>query len=378
MERLLARVRQYATLTPIEFASLPNWKHDDFRAAFQCFSSSCRAIVHSKPVVRAGQQSSPLLAEICQKALSVGDRISNSVARTFFERNFRAYKIHPTTTDPHTSAGFLTGYYEPIVPGSLQKTAAFTEPLLSLPDHHAKLDAPSESFGLPPGLSTALRGPNGNLTAYPERAAIDRGALATRTRPLVWVRDGIEAFMIHVQGSARIQLPDGRSLRVKYAGRNGHPYTSIGRVLVRTGRMQADSMSLANLKAWVRQAGQARGEGGRELLHRNKSFIFFAAVSDFPEDAGPIGAAGVHLHKLRSIAVDRNIWPYGLPFWIDADLPWRTAGTLPFRRLMVAQDTGSAIIGVARADLFFGSGEQSGRLAGGIRHAGQFTVLLPV
>jgi membrane-bound lytic murein transglycosylase A len=228
---------------------------------------------------------------------------------------------------------------------------------------------------------------------------------------LVWLRDAVEVFMIQVQGSAKVRLADGQWLRLVYAGRNGQPYTSIGRILVDEGHIHAADMSLAALKGWIRARGQKFGEPGRALMQQNRSYVFFAAQSCADLEEGPIGGAGVSLSPLRSIAVDRTIWSYGLPFWIEADIPWTRAfssevdagsrkenaskqesrtsfrfhrnekgssgGPSPFRRLMIAQDTGSAILGPARADLYFGSGDEAGRLAAGIRHPARIVVLLP-
>ena len=198
-----------------------------------------------------------------------------------------------------------------------------------------------------------------------------------RFTPLDYVRDPIEAFMIQVQGSATLRVGDDL-VRMTYAGRNGRPYTSIGRILIERGDIAQPDMALARLKQWVRDNGQAPGEAGRALLWRNESFVFFAIDQTPARRVGPIGAAGVPLRPMRSIAVDRSVWPYGLPFWIVADLPWAGPSPSPCRRLMVAQDTGSAIIGQARADLYIGAGDQAGVIAGNIRHPADFLVLLPV
>ena len=165
-------------------------------------------------------------------------------------------------------------------------------------------------------------------------------------------------------------------LRLTYAGRNGHPYTSIGRLLAERGEVAPGAMSLDWLKGWLRAHGQNPGEAGRALMARNASYIFFSAGPLTGQD-GPTGGAGVPLTTLRSIAVDRSRWSYGLPFWIDAVLPWRGTNPSRLRRLMIAQDTGSAIVGPARADLFFGSGPEAGHRAGDIRHRGRFVVLQP-
>ncbi len=195
--------------------------------------------------------------------------------------------------------------------------------------------------------------------------------------PLVFLADPVEVFFAQVQGSARVALPDGGCLRLTYAGRNGHPYTSIGRILVETGEIPADSIGLESVKAWIRAKGQAPGAAGSALMLRNKSYVFFAQNAALSDAEGPIGGAGLSLMPLRSIAVDRQIWSYGLPFWLSAELPWQSPEPTPFRRLMIAGDTGSAILGPARADIFFGSGERAGARAGSIRHSCDFIVLLP-
>ena len=162
-----------------------------------------------------------------------------------------------------------------------------------------------------------------------------------------------------------------------YAGRNGHPYTSIGKILIERGEIAASDMSPEAIKHWVRQNGQGSNDAGRKLLHENKSYVFFDFAQDLAQDKGPIGGQGVSLTPMRSIAIDRHLWFYGLPIWVEAQLPWRTAKAEHFARLMIAQDTGSAIIGPSRIDLFFGSGEEAGERAGHIKHAAHLIYLQP-
>jgi membrane-bound lytic murein transglycosylase A len=273
---------------------------------------------------------------------------------------------------------FFTGYFEPVVDGSPVQTPDFTAPILSRPPNLVTLSA-ADPLGSHHGpLEAALRLADGSLIPCPERAAIEAGALAGDARPLVWLRDPVEVFIIQVQGSARVRLPDGRMLRLTYAGRNGWPYRSIGHILITEGHVPETEMSLARLKDWIRTNGQEAGQPGRALMQRNPSYVFFKGEDVCEEGLGSIGAQGVALSKLRSIAVDRSLWAYGLPFWIDASLPWRGSGPAPFRRLMIAQDTGSAIVGPKRADIFVGSGEAAGRIAGDFRHHGEMIVLLPI
>jgi len=336
-----------AHLRPVGFADLPGFAQDDHLAAFEVFLQSARSIAQGGPELRSALPAPEPLRAVCQLALqqTIG---SAAEARRFFETHFIPCRIETGEEIP----AFLTGYYEPVVSGALVRTPDFTEPVFARP---ADLD---------------------QLSPYPARAQIEALGLA-RFQPLVWLADAIEVFMIHVQGSAAVDLPDGRRIRLTYAGRNGQPYSSIGRALIEAGEIAPDAMSLARLKQWVRDQGQAPGEPGRALLHRNRSYIFFSMDESPARAQGPIGGAGVPLTPLRSVAVDRGLWPYGLPVFVDAVLPGADGGLSPFQRLMIGQDTGSAILGPARLDLFMGSGDEAGVVAGNIRHGAGLYILLP-
>jgi membrane-bound lytic murein transglycosylase A len=335
-------------LTPLSFADLAGFRQDDLVEAFGVFASSGAAIAGKKPPLREALATSPALEAISHAALHQEIRTS-AQAQRFFETYFRPYRVGSDVLDDN--AGFFTGYYEPLVEGSLTCSDDFTAPILARPKNLA-----------PP---------------CPDRAAIEAGALEGHAAPIVWLRDPVEVFLVQVQGSARVRLSDGRLLRLVYAGRNGHLYTSIGRILIETGEIREADMSLARLKQWIRGHGQGPGDLGRALMQRNKSYVFFALDTDLGPAAGPIGGQGLSLAPLRSIAIDRTIWSYGLPFWITANIPWKEPCPSPFRRLMIAQDTGSAIVGPARADIFFGAGDDAGARAGDIRHRGDFIVFLP-
>jgi membrane-bound lytic murein transglycosylase A len=202
---------------------------------------------------------------------------------------------------------------------------------------------------------------------------IEKQGLGSQARPLVWLRDHTEAFMVHVQGSARACLKDDEIMRLTYDGRNGLPYTSIGKHLTDRKLIPAGGISLEQLKTWLREDTVR----GLSVMHENSSFIFFKHDPDGGRTDGPVGGASIRLTALRSIAIDRSLWPYGLPFWIEAEIPWTSHKATSFTQLMIAQDTGSAILGAARADIFFGSGRIAGERAGDIRHNARFTVLLP-
>ncbi len=336
-----------ARLRPLAFEDLPGFGQDDHLAAFEVFRLSAQSIARGEPELRNALPAPPALRAVCQKALQQSVA-SEAEARRFFETHFVACRIE-TAEEP---SAFLTGYYEPVAPGSLIRTDEFTEPVFARP---ADLD---------------------HISPYPTRAEIEALGMR-RFLPLVWLRDAIEVFMIHVQGSAAVDLSDGRRIRLTYAGRNGQPYTSIGRALIEAGEIAPEEMSLARLKQWVRDKGQAPGEPGRALLHRNRSYIFFSMDESPARAQGPIGGAGVPLTALRSVAVDRSLWPYGLPVFVDAVLPDADGNPSPFQRLMIGQDTGSAILGPARLDLFMGSGDAAGVVAGNIRHRAGLYILLP-
>ena len=355
-------------LAPLDFERLTGFLNDDCLAAFRCFERSARALVESRAAPRPARPPSPALIGAARAALGA-DVDDAAGAREFFRRCFRPFRVG---TESETE-GFLTGYYEPFLAASRGETEEFSWPILSRPSDLVSL-APGEApAGFPPGVSGARRRSDGSLVPYDDREAIERA----RRGAVVWFRDAVEAFLVQVQGSAQVRFPDGRRARLAYDGRNGHPYASIGRMLIESGEIAESAMSLAALKAWLRSAGLLEGERGLNLMRRNRSFVFFRLLEDFDPNIGPVAGEGVALTPLRSIAVDRTLWSYGLPFWIEAEMPWEDCSARPFRRLMVAQDTGSAIVGPARADIFFGGGDAAGERAGAIRHPGALTVLLP-
>jgi membrane-bound lytic murein transglycosylase A len=367
-----------ARLTAVSFSKLSGFHADDHSESWKVFRSSCAAIISSQPELRQGRAPSQHQLALCKAAVLAPEALDAHDARGFYEKMFVPHLIEPLcrATDTPAEPAFFTAYYRPEVPASLVRTSVFREPILARP---ADLVTPPSSGDpvLPAGLTSARRTADGGLAPYPTRAEIDRGALGSRALPIAFVEDAIEAFMIQVQGSARLRLADGRAIDLTYAGRNGHPYASIGKMLLAENEIDSAAMSLDRLKNWVRRNGQELGDRGRNLLHRNPSFVFFASSVADETSPGPIGAAGLPLTPFRSIAVDRHLWAYGLPFWIEAQLPWQDGADSTFVRTMVAQDTGSAIIGPARADLYFGSGAIAGQLAGGIRHAGRMLVFLP-
>jgi membrane-bound lytic murein transglycosylase A len=352
-----------ARLETLGFESLAGWNDDDHLAALRAFERSARALGASRQSPRPAQPPTRELIAAARAALDASASADRD-PQLFFEARFQPFRVIP-----EDGPGLLTGYYEPCVPGSVVETEEFSWPILARPSDLVTFAPAQAPPAIPKGTSAARRLRDGSLVPYPDRAQIE----AERLDPVVWVRDAVEAFLIQVQGSGQVEFPDGRRARLAYDGRNGLPYTSIGRILIDAGEIAESAMSLASLKAWLR----ADRERGMKLMRRNRSFVFFRLVEDFDPALGPVAGAGVALTALRSIAIDRTLWSYGLPFWIEAELPWMHEAPQAFRRLMIAQDTGSAIVGPARADLFFGSGEAAGARAGAIRHEGKVVVLLP-
>ncbi|WP_052600499.1 murein transglycosylase A [Microvirga lotononidis] len=355
-----------ARLEPLPFQDLAGWEADDHDAAFRAFLRSCRALEASAAELRPAQAPQADLLAVCREALKTPD-LGRAEARRFFETHFQ-----PVAVTPRSGDGFLTGYYEPEFQGSRTPDATYRVPLLDRPADLVTIPQGETLPGLDKGLQAARRSKDG-YEPYPDRAAIEEGALGTLARPIVYLREPGEAFIIHVQGSARIRLDDGSVMRVAYAGRNGRPYTSIGRLLVQRGEMDLETMTLEKLMGWLK----SHPEPAKALMRQNQSYIFFREAGELAPEDGPIGGAGTPLVPGRSLAVDRSLWTYGLPVWLDGQLPLSLGEAEPLRRLMIAQDTGSAIVGPARGDFFFGSGEEAGRRAGLLRHAVRFVVLQP-
>jgi membrane-bound lytic murein transglycosylase A len=359
-------LKDVARLEPLAFRDLEGWATDDHAAAFQAFLRSCRMLEAASAELRPARAPQADLPAICREALKIAGA-GRAESKRFFETHFQ-----PHLVAPHAGAGFLTGYYEPEFQGSRTPDATYRVPLLDRPQDLVTIPQGETLPGLEKGLQAARRTPAG-YEPYPERAAIEGGVLGNLARPIVYLREPGEAFIIHVQGSARIRLTDGSVMRVAYAGRNGRPYTSIGRLLVQQGEMELESMTLEKLMGWLRDhPGPAKA-----LMHRNQSYIFFREAAELAPEDGPVGGAGHPLVPGRSLAVDRSLWAYGLPVWLEGQLPVTLDEAEPLRRLMIAQDTGSAIVGPARGDFFFGSGEEAGRRAGLMRHPVRFVVLQP-
>lgn len=303
------------------FEDLDGWAEDDHAAALSVFRNTCADL------------DEPDWSSLCALAHDATD------ARQFFELFFRPLLISDG------QAPLFTGYFEPELYGSPVRTDRFRHPVYRMP---------SEAKDMRPWLT--------------RRDILNSGVMAGRGLEIAWVDDPVELFFLQVQGSGRIRYPDGRVIRVGYGGANGHDYRSIGQELVRRGVYEAHQVSAQVIKNWVRR----NPFEGQELLNHNDSYVFFREVSQVPADQGPLGAMNRSITPMRSIAVDPAFTPLGAPVWIEKD------GAQPLRRLMVAQDTGSAIKGAQRADVFIGTGDEAGRIAGRIKDPGRLIVLMPI
>ena len=346
---------------PMELArwsDIPGWGEDDLVAAWPAFLQSCRALT-SKPQW-------PLWRAACEEAKSLGST-DNKVLRRFFESRFEPYLL---TNPDATTSGMITGYYEPLLHGSRTRTAGFAQPVLGVPPDLLTIDLGDV---VPEVKNLRLRGRlQGNkVVPYYSRADIIAREKDYADRVLLWVDDAVELFFLQVQGSGRVKLPDGKMVRIGYADQNGHPYQSIGRVLVERGELKLEQASMQGIQAWAR----ANPAKLNDLLNSNPSYVFFREVpSKGSVNEGPQGALGVPLTLERSIAVDPRHVPLGAPVFLATTQP---NSTTPLRRLMLAQDTGGAIRGVVRADYFWGFGPEAGNQAGRMKQQGQMWVLLP-
>lgn len=309
------------TYSILDFSDLDGWAQDDHAAALQTFRNTCMDF------------DAPDWQSLCAAAEGFSD------ARQFFELLFRPILIEDGAKP------LFTGYFEPELDGALHPTSRFKYPLYRIPAEAR------------------------NASQWLTRREIETSdVMKGRGLEIAWVDDPVELFFLQIQGSGRIKLPDGSYLRVGYGGSNGQPYRSIGVELVRRGVYASHQVSAQVIKNWVRR----NPVDGEELLRHNDSYVFFRKVSRVPSDRGPLGAMNRSITTMRSIAVDPRFTPLGAPVWLEKD------GETPIRRLMIAQDTGSAIKGAQRADIFFGTGDAAGRAAGRLKDGGRMIVLLPI
>jgi len=361
-----------ASWQPVAFANLPGWQAAHPAEALAAFVTSCQRIQYFPPDQALG--GSGLAGQLggkaglwqapCAAARSVPPD-DDAAARTYFQSYFQPYLI----SQSGSSTAKITGYYEPEVKGSTVQGGAYQTPLLSLPPDLVTIDL--GAFDKQKAGKTAVGRLSGRrVLPYYDRFQIENGALDTNALAIAWLADPVDAFFLQIEGSGRIDLPDGHVMRVTYAGKNGRPYVPIGRVMVQQHLLAANDVTEQSIRAWL----EAHPERAKSIMDANPSYVFFKVTPELAAADGPPGALGVSLTPGHSIAVDRRYLPLGAPVWLSTTDPVTHAA---LDRMVVAQDLGSAITGPLRADLFFGTGAQASKGAGAMNAAGELYVLLP-
>src|SRR5215468_8997001 len=353
-------------LEPVKWSELAGWTADDHLAAFAAYEASCQALRKARRAEDRGQISGALW-NVCRNAIGLRPQDANT-ARAFFERNFQPVRIARLGQ----VEGLLTGYFEPVVAGSRFPTPEFHVPVYRRPRDLVATGYSPASIAFPnKGVRIGRRTANNELAPYYDRGAIEAGALDGQKLEICWLKDPFDVLTMQMEGSARVILEDGTPLRISYDSHNGYRYSSIERVLVERNLIPRQEMSAQRIRDWM----AAHPDEAAKVRAANRSYVFFH-VTGLTNEGEPVGAQGVPLTPGRSIAVDR-VHEYGTPFFIEANLPIESVKSSRFGRLMIAQDTGSALVGPARADLYWGAGDDAGRIAGRIRHPGRFAMLVP-
>src|ERR1700729_3304874 len=356
---------QYA---PVAWADIPGWNDDDHLAAYRAFRTSCKSISAQPTPSPDPKALGSSLRDPC-RAAKAADISDAGKARAFFEQNFLPLRISRLGE----GEGFVTGYYEPIVDGSRTRTDVYTVPVYRRPSNLFVRGKKQSDHGLPNKGEVFRKIGRRKLVPYYDRGEIEDGAIAGRGLEICWLKSQTDLLFSQIQGSARVRLEDGSTIRINYDAHNGYPYTAVGRILIDRGIIPKEQMSMQKIRDWMDQ----NPDGANELRRQNRAYVFFRVVSLSDVDEA-VGAQGVPLTPGRSIAVDKALHVYGTPFFIEGELPIESEQSkTPFRRLMVAQDTGSAIIGPARADIYYGAGADAGRVSGRLRNNMRFVILVP-
>ncbi len=351
-------------LAPVGFEALPGWREDAVSEALPALLRSCdhlAPVPDERPLGPDGLGGTVAdWREPCA-ALRALPKDDDEALRAALAAHFIALAVRRGTED----RGLFTGYYEAELKGAMSPDERHRWPLYAVPPDLVVADLGRFRADLK-GMKIVGKVEDGELVPYPERAEIESGMLAGKNLEVAWVDDPVDAFILHVQGSGRVILPDGEVLRVGFAATNGLPFTGVGRILLDNGHVPPNQASMQDIRAWLR----AHPEEAREIMHQNARFVFFRVI----EGEGPIGAFGVPLTPGRSLAVDPAFMPLGAPVWLDTTWP---GSDRPLRRLMVAQDTGGAIKGAVRGDVFWGYGEPALEQAGRMKEKGRYYLLLP-
>lgn len=351
-------------LEPVPFDVLPGWAADDPAEVIRAMARCARHVIHVKPY-RTGALG--ITCDDLQSALLSAEQAGELVpaaARRFFAERFQPFRI--------ISHGFVTGYYEPELAVAANPTGRYRYPVYRRPDDLIAIDDANRPSGMDPGFAFGKSGPDG-IGEYFDRRAIDEGALEGRGLEIAFAESKVDLFFVHIQGAARLNYTGGRSSRITYAAKSGHPFTPIGRLLIERGEIAREAVTMDSIRAWL----STHPDEADEILRQNRSYIFFREMPVGDARLGPVAAAKVQLTAGRSLAVDKSFHTFATPVFVSAPTLNHLGRGEPFRRLMLAQDTGSAILGPARGDIFVGSGTEAGHLAGSVKHEAEFHVLVP-
>jgi membrane-bound lytic murein transglycosylase A len=356
-------------LERLSFADLPDWEKDDPRPLFPALRDCLRHIATVKPYRTGslGVTAAELLPAL--EAAASASPESAGQAREFFESRFTPFVIRREGGKP----GYVTAFYEPEVAVAASPCEDYRFPFYRRPEELVDLDDANRPVDLDPSYAFGRLNADGSISPYADRAAIDQGHLDGRGLEIAWARSKADVFFAHVQGAARLVYPDGSMRRITYAAKAGHPFSAIGKLLIDRGEISPSEISMQSIRAWL----AAHPDEADEVYWYNRSYIFFKESDLADPDLGPIAAAKVPLVPGRSLAVDRLIHTFGFPFYIHAPGLTHLDGGRDFARLMLALDTGTAIIGPARGDIFTGWGHAAGEAAGTVRNEASFHILIP-
>lgn len=355
-------------LRPAAYSTIPGWDLDQVNDALPALRKSCKRMMRKKDNTPIGRTKTGGLTKqwrrVCAK-LKTLSKTTPAQARDFFQENFKAF-LAMNHQEPE---GRFTGYYEASMQGARKRHGKYQYPLYKRPADLVMVNM-RNFVNSPKRRRIAGRVVGGLLKPYESRKKIRQGALRGKKLELVWIDDPVDGFFTQIQGSGLVQLDDGSAIRIGYAGQNGHPYTAIGRELARDGHITKTEMSMQSIRAWLAN----NPDNADEMMDRNHAYVFFTET----HGSGPVGSQNVELTAERSAAVDREFIPQGAPLFIDTQILDEDGISLrSFQQLLIAQDSGGAIRGPVRADIFWGSGKRATAIAGTLKSRGRYFLLLP-
>lgn len=356
------------TLKVASFKMLPGWETAKLGPSLRAFQASCRTLLHQEPEAQVGSAQIPMQAKdwypACRMAMTIVP-VTEVKARQFFEAWFVPLEFYKEDR----MQGLFTGYYLPRLEGSSVKTDKFSVPIYGVPQNLVTINP--KDFGFPLITRPLVGRVIGHkIVPFHDRKAINQGAIKDQAPVIAWTNSHIDRLFLEIQGSGIIHLTNGQTIYLGYAGENGNGYTAIGRVLIERGVLDKDKASMQSIRAYL----EAHPEKIHTILNENKSFVFFKPL----KHSAAMGAQGILLTPGYSLAIDRQWIPLGMPLWLDTTRPKaKEESNVVLRRLMIAQDTGGAIKGSVRGDVFWGAGHRATAIAGKMKNPGYYWLLLP-